>query len=132
MYVEVLTRKNTSKVINIEVKQNPMYRAKICDELIDRFGLFGFNNKYSLGHDLFSVEDNIVVFPDGNWVTNKMYYNSQREEALLLDSKYPISVDYIEKNNEIAEQRISVSNSIIVFDMIKNQKKQEEIIKKGG
>ena len=94
--------------------------------------MFGFNNKYSLGHDLFSVEDNIVVFPDGNWVTNKMYYNSQREEALLLDSKYPISVDYIEKNNEIAEQRISVSNSIIVFDMIKNQKKQEEIIKKGG
>ena len=94
--------------------------------------MFGFENEYTLGHDLFSIEDNVVVFPDGNWVTDKMYYNSQKEEALLLDSKTPISVDYIEKNNKIAEQRISVSNSIIVYDMIKNQKEQQKIIKNGG
>ena len=94
--------------------------------------MFGFENEYTLGHDLFSVNDNVVVFPDGNWVTDKMYYNSQKEEALLLDSKAPISVDYIEKNNKIAEQRISVSNSIIVYDMIKNQKEQQKIIKNGG
>ena len=94
--------------------------------------MFGFQNEYSLGHDLFSTNDNIVVFPDGNWVTDKMYYNSQKEEALLLDSKSPISVDYIEKNNKIAEQRISVSNAIITYDMIKNQKEQQELIKKGG
>ena len=93
--------------------------------------MFGFKNKYTLGHDLFSVEDNIVVFPDGNWITNKMYYNNQKEEALLLDSKYPISVDYIEKNNKIAEEKISVSNSIIVYDMIKSLQKQDIIMKKG-
>lgn len=93
--------------------------------------MFGFKNKYTLGHDLFSVEDNIVVFPDGNWITNKMYYNNQKEEALLLDSKYPISVDYIEKNNKIAEEKISVSNSIIVYDMIKSLQKQDMIMKKG-
>ena len=94
--------------------------------------MFGFKNNYSLGHDLFNIEDNIVVFPDGNWITNKMYYNSQKEEALLLDSKYPVSVDYIEKNNKIAEEKISVSNSIIVYDMIKSIEKQEKIMKKGG
>ena len=94
--------------------------------------MFGFQNKYALGHDLFSVDENVVVFPDGNWVTDKMYYNSQKEEALLLDSKSPISVDYIEKNNKIAEQRISVSNSIIVYDMIKRQNEQQELIKNGG
>ncbi len=94
--------------------------------------MFGFTNQYTLGNDLFSVKDNIVVFPDGNWITDKMYYNSQKEEALLLDSKKPISVDYIEKNNKIADQRISVSNSIIVYDMIKNQSQQKEIIKNGG
>ncbi len=93
--------------------------------------MFGFKSKYALGNDLFSVQDNIVVFPDGNWITDKMYYNSQKEEALLLDSNYPISVEYIENNNKIAEERISVSNSIIVYDMIKNIQEQEQMIKKG-
>lgn len=93
--------------------------------------LFGFSNRYSLGNDLFSVNDNLVVFPDGNWITDKMYYNSQKEEALLLNSD-PISVDYIQNNNKIAEERISVSNSIIVYDLIKNIENQNEIIKNGG
>ena len=93
--------------------------------------LFGFSSKYALGHDLFSVQDNLVVFPDGNWITDRMYYNSQKEEALLFDS-YPISVDYIEKNNKIAEEKISVSNSIIVYDMIRSIEKQNSIMKNGG
>ena len=93
--------------------------------------LFGFSNKYSLGHDLFSVKDNVVVFPDGNWITDRMYYNSQKEEALIFDSN-PISVDYIDKNNEIAEEKISVSNSIIVYDMIRSLEKQSSIMKNGG
>ena len=94
--------------------------------------LFGFSSKYALGHDLFSVKDNIVVFPDGNWITDRMYYNSQKGEALLFDSEYPISVDYIEKNNMISEEKISVSNSIIVYDMIRSLQKQDSIMKKGG
>ena len=94
--------------------------------------LFGFSSKYALGHDLFSVKDNLVVFPDGNWITDRMYYNSQKGEALLLDSDYPISVDYIENNNSVADEKISVSNSIIVYDMIRSIEKQNSIMKKGG
>ena len=94
--------------------------------------LFGFSSKYALGHDLFSVKDNLVVFPDGNWITDRMYYNSQKGEALLLDSDYPISVDYIENNSSIADEKISVSNSIIVYDMIRSIEKQNSIMKKGG
>ena len=41
--------------------------------------MLGFYNKYSLGHDIFEIKDNnIVVFPNGNWLTNKVYYNSQK------------------------------------------------------
>lgn len=94
--------------------------------------LFGINNTYALGHDLTSVSDNVVVFPDGNWITDKMYYNSQKEEALLINSKIPISVDYIENYNKIAEERISISNSIIVYDLIRRTNEQAELIKKGG
>lgn len=93
--------------------------------------LFGFDSKYALGHDLFSVNDNLIVFPDGNWITDRMYYNSQKEEALVFDSD-PISVDYIEKNNAIADEKISVSNSIIVYDMIRSLQKQSNIMKNGG
>ena len=48
--------------------------------------MLGIYNKYELGHDMFSLKtkDNIVVFPNGNWVTNKVYYNSQKEEYLAL------------------------------------------------
>lgn len=94
--------------------------------------MFGVSNDYSLGHDLFSVENNVVVFPDGNWITDIMYYNSQKEEALLFDSDDPISVDYIEKYSEVAEEKILVSNSIIIYDMINNIEKQNNIMKKGG
>jgi phosphoglycerol transferase MdoB-like AlkP superfamily enzyme len=94
--------------------------------------MFGLSNKYSLGHDLFSVKNNVVVFSDGNWVTDRMYYNSQKEEALLFDSDYPIGADYIEKNNLVAEERISVSNSIIIYDMIRSLDRQSKIMNSGG
>lgn len=94
--------------------------------------MFGVSSEYSLGHDLFNVKDNIIVFSDGNWITDIMYYNSQKEEALLFDSNDPISVDYIEKNNKIADEKILVSNSIIVYDMINNIERQNTIMKKGG
>ena len=59
--------------------------------------MFGFYNPYALGHDIFSIDENVVIFPDGNWVTNKMYYNSQKEEGMLLQSNEIVSADYIEK-----------------------------------
>ena len=113
----------------INIKSNNV--GGMIDVLPTLGNLFGFSNRYSLGHDLFSVKDNVVVFPDGNWITDRMYYNSQREEALIFDSN-PISVDYIEANNKIAEERISVSNSIIVYDMIRSLEKQSSIMKSGG
>jgi hypothetical protein len=44
--------------------------------------MFGFSNKYALGHDIFSIpddEENIVVFPNGNFVTDSVYYDSQKD-----------------------------------------------------
>ena len=53
--------------------------------------MFGFTNKYALGHDIFDIKgNNIVVFPNSNWVTNKVYYNSQKGEYLAL-TKSPIA-----------------------------------------
>ena len=81
--------------------------------------MFNFSYKYALGHDIFSSNDNIVVFPNSNWVTNDVYYNAQKEEWLDLKTN-EISEEETEeilKNNEYANLLLDVSNSIIVYDL---------------
>ena len=88
--------------------------------------MLGIYNKYQLGHDIFNTtDDNIVVFPNGNWVTNKLYYNSQNGSMLPL-KETEISTDYIEECNKYAEELLSASNSTIVFDLIKKDREMKE------
>jgi len=70
-------------------------------------------------------EDNIVVFPNGNWVTNKIYYNSQNNTWLPL-KETEIEAGYIEANNEYAEKLLGASNATIVYDLIKNARETAE------
>ena len=80
--------------------------------------MLGFNNPYALGHDIFEIgENNIVVFPNGNWVTNKMYYNSQKAAYISL-SEQVITEEEIANNSEYANKLLDVSNNIIVFDLL--------------
>ena len=88
--------------------------------------MFGFYNKYALGHDIFDIKDNnIVVFPNGNWVTNKIYYNSQNNTWLPLKGT-EIDADYIDLNNKYAEKLLSASNATVVFNLIKNARETME------
>ncbi|MBE6157494.1 MAG: LTA synthase family protein [Firmicutes bacterium] len=90
--------------------------------------MFGFYNKYGLGHDIFSIKDkNIVVFPNGNWVTNDVYYNSQKGEYLSLNGK-AISEADIKKNNEYSTKLLDVSNQIIVFNLLKQDEDENKVI----
>ena len=91
--------------------------------------MLGIHSPYALGHDIFSTDENFVVFPNGNWVTDKMYYDSQSEEGILLDEDTAISTDYIEKYTKRAEEEVTVSNDIIVHDLIKKTTESEEVIK---
>lgn len=81
--------------------------------------MLGVHNDYALGHDIFSIDENVVVFPSGNWITNKMYYNASNNDYLPLDVDSPINDDYIENYNKYAEDIIKVSNGIITYDLIK-------------
>lgn len=84
--------------------------------------MLGVYNKYALGHDIFQIgNNNIVVFSNGNWVTNSIYYNAQKGEYLSL-SETAISADYIEQNNEYADEILNTSNSLITFDLIQKTK----------
>ena len=89
--------------------------------------MFGFHNKYALGHDIFNIkENNIVVFPNGNWVTNKVYYNAQKGQYLSLNNNEIIDKNYISENTKYAEDLLSVSNDMIVFDLVKKENEKEQ------
>jgi hypothetical protein len=80
--------------------------------------MFGFSNEYALGNDIFNVKDNVVVFPSGNWLTDKIYYNSAKD-AYSTIQKGEITIDYINKYKQYAEKRMEISNNIITYDLIK-------------
>ena len=106
------------KKINTEVDEvMGMY-----DVLPTLGNMFNFKSDYSLGNDIFNVTENIVVFPNSNWLTDKVYYNSQKQEWKLINDQDTISLDYIEDRNKIADEDITISNAIITYDLIKKEK----------
>ena len=94
--------------------------------------MFGVDNsKYALGHDVFSTDEHFVVFPKGNWITDKMYYDAQNNEAITLDENAVITPDYINNYTERAEKEVGVANDIIVHDLIKKVQETDKVIKGG-
>ncbi len=88
--------------------------------------MFGITNKYNIGEDIFNVKDNnLVVYPNGNFLTNKVYYNNSTNEFLSLKGE-EITKEYIDSLKSEAENRLTVSNSIIVYDLLKNKKMNGE------
>ena len=111
--------------LNMEVKDvMGMY-----DAMPTLGNMLGFYNKYQLGHDIFDIKsDNIVVFPTGNWVTNKVYYDSQKEEYLSLDGS-AISEEEITKNNKYTTELLNISNDVIVYDLVAKTKDENDVLK---
>lgn len=86
--------------------------------------MFNFKNPYALGHDIFNhLDDNIVVFPNSNWLTNSVYYNSQKGEYMTLTNSI-ISSDYIDNNIEYTDKLLEVSNNIINYDLLNFSKEK--------
>ena len=112
-----------------KVKGEIDYTMGMYDAMPTLGNMLGFYNKYALGHDIFEIKnDNIVVFPNGNWVTDKIYYNSQKGEYKLLKDEI-IDENYISENNEYADKLLDVSNKAIVFDLF-NPNSEEEVVSK--
>lgn len=91
----------------------------MIDVLPTLSNMFGVGtNKYQLGHDLFSVKDNTIVFTDGSYVTDKIYYDGQSGEIYSIKGD-TTSEDEVSKKVEYADDLIKVSNDIITYDLIK-------------
>ena len=84
--------------------------------------MFGFKSEFALGHDIFSDEENIVVFPNGNILTDKVYYNELNEEYITFNDE-PIENNYIERIVNHASDVLEISNGIIKYDLVSLEKK---------
>ena len=84
--------------------------------------MFSLDPKYNLGNDIMNLKDNIVVFPNGNWLSNDIYYNSNKNEYKVLNNNAVINKEEIDNNNKIASKKIEISNDIILYDLIKTEK----------
>lgn len=93
--------------------------------------MLGFYNKYALGHDIYDIgADNVVVFPSGNFITNKVYYNNTSGAYSILnnevknrtgfESSVIIDENYITNLKDYAEKILNISNDMIVHNLIYN------------
>ncbi|MBR2712568.1 MAG: sulfatase-like hydrolase/transferase [Bacilli bacterium] len=89
--------------------------------------MFGLSPKYALGKDVMNLSNNLVSFPNGNWLTNDIYYNSQKDEYKVINPSAIINSEEINKNNEISTKTIEISNDIILYDLIKNESSKERL-----
>ncbi len=87
--------------------------------------MLGIYNKYAMGNDIFEIQnDNIIAFPNGNFLTNKVYYNNSKEEYKTLTIDEVLSEDYIKECKEYTDKIIEVSNGIIVHNLLKEDNKK--------
>ncbi len=90
------------------------------------FNMLNIDNKYTLGKDIFNItDDNIIIFPTGNFLTENVYYNNSTGEYKILKEGAILDNDYIATNLEYTEKALEVGNSIIMYDLFNERKKNE-------
>jgi phosphoglycerol transferase MdoB-like AlkP superfamily enzyme len=128
-YEYELNRKVPLIILSKNIKPKQITKVMGMYDVLPTLGnMFGFSSPYQLGHDIFSINDNMVVFANGNWITGDVYYNSQKNEFKVLNDTAVISQDYINKYSHDAEEKINVSNDIIIYDYIRKSKESQAVL----
>lgn len=92
------------------------------------YNMLDINNKYVLGNDIFNIKNNnVIVFPNGNYLTNKVYYNNSTGEYKVLIDGATFDAKYIKENQDYAEKVLEVGNAIITYDLFNEKKRVEKL-----
>lgn len=120
-YYENEIFKNTPLILwtkDKKIKGRVSYPMGMIDALPTISNMLGIKNEYALGHDIFEIKNNnVVVFPNGNFLTDKMYYNNSKNESRIFGME-TIDADYIDEKKKYTENILDLSNDIIVYDLI--------------
>jgi phosphoglycerol transferase MdoB-like AlkP superfamily enzyme len=111
-----------NKTIRSKLSGTVSYVMGMYDVMPTIGNMLGIKNEYAIGHDIFNIKNNnIVIFPNGNFLTNSLYYVNSDEKYYVTKQGTIIDEDYIEECIEYVEKRLEVSNAIIVHDLIYNE-----------
>ena len=109
------------KTVREKINKTVSYTMGMYDVMPTIGNMFGFKNPFALGHDIFNIKNNnIVVFPNGSYITNEVYYSNANEKYKTLKNNAVLDENYVKSRAEYAEERLEVSNAIIVHNLIKN------------
>ncbi len=107
------------------IKGKVSYPMGMIDVLPTIGNMLGIYNKYALGHDIFEIKDkNTVVFPNGNFLTSKVYYYNSKNEMKVFGTD-TLDVNYIEDHKKYTEKILEISNDIIVYNLIEKEGKEK-------
>ncbi len=99
------------------------YYMGMIDVMPTLGNMLGVYNKYALGHDIFNIKNNnIIVFANSNFLTEKLYYNNTKGEYKVFSDEV-IDNAYLEKCQNYTETILEVSDNFIVYDL---KKRMEE------
>lgn len=101
--------------------------AGMIDVLPTLGNMFNIHSDYQMGKDILSLkkDDNTVVFADGSYITNKIYYNSQKSEIFALTTD-AVDQEYIDSRSKYADKIIEISNYIISYNLIKEMEEKNK------
>ena len=107
------------------IKGRVSYPTSMIDVMPTIGNMLNISNPYALGHDIFNIkDDNIVVFPNGDFITKDYVYVASKDQVYdfktneLIDKK-DINKELLEKYKEYTTKRITISNDIIHYNLIK-------------
>ncbi len=98
------------------------YTMGMSDVSTTLLNMYGLYNKYSVGNDIFNIKnDNIIAFPNGNILTKDLYYNNSKNEYKIFNPKFELTDEYLENLKAIVDEKLEISNYIIVYNLLENK-----------
>ncbi len=85
----------------------------ILPTILNMFGV-EYDSRLLMGRDIFSESDDLIIFNNKSWITNKGRYDYLKHEYESFDGNY--DQDYIDKINKIVDNKFKMSKLIITND----------------
>ena len=91
------------------------------DILPTLYNLYGidYDSRLYMGRDIFSEQEHIVILSDRSWITSKGRYNSVNGKFTKTTEEEFDQEEYIQRVNKIANDRFTISSSILDNDYYK-------------
>lgn len=93
----------------------PSSQIDILPTIANLFDL-DYDPRLYLGQDLFSSDDNLVIFTSGSWKTNKGEFLSSKQEFYPYNENVTYTEEEIAKLNQYVKNRFMISEEILQTD----------------